>query len=200
MKRRHLLLSALAALASPLLKGDTATAEPTMPAIPQTDNVPLTEVTYSTGSVGAYLTDDEAIELDRVIEELKGSDPMTVRRSAFIPTGQYMLWLLECCDELATFTSPFDVPESFGKYGQNVCVAVNPGELLTKEEAIQKMVANNRRMLGRKERDCWFLIAELGKRQGDRIVTLTCSYDEYSIVSQDEYCPARIYRHREVAS
>lgn len=171
-----------------------------MPALPQTDNVPLTEVTYSTGSVGAYLTDDEAIELDRVIEELKGSDPMTVRRAAFIPSGQFSLFMLECCDEIKTFTSPFDVPERFGKYGQNVCVAVNPGELLTKEEAIQKMVANNRRMLGRKERDCWFLIAELTKRQGDRIVTLTCSYDEYSIVSQDEYCPARVYRNCEVSS
>ncbi|HBJ35613.1 MAG TPA: hypothetical protein DDZ51_12880, partial [Planctomycetaceae bacterium] len=104
------------------------------------------------------------------------------------------------CDEIETFTSPFDVPESFGTYGQNVCSAVNPGELLTKDRAIEKMVANNRRLLGRTERDCWFIMAELGKPQGDRIVTLSCSYDEYSIVSQDEYAPARIYRHNEVVS
>lgn len=197
MKRRNLILSALAVLASPLLKGNAATAAP---ALPQADHVPLTEARYSTGAVGAYLTDEEAIELDRVIEELRGSDPMTVRRSAFIPSGQWMLFMLECCDEIETFTSPFDVPESFGTYGQNVCVAVNPNELLTKERAIQKMVANNRRLLGRTERDCWFLMAELGKPQSDRIVTLSCSYDEYSVVSQDEYCPARIYRHSEVVA
>lgn len=197
MKRRNLLLSALAALFTPALKGNAA---PALPAIPQADHIPLTEARYSTGAVGAYLTDDEAVELDRIIEELRGSDPMTVRRSAFIPSGQYMLFMLECCDEIETFTSPFDVPESFGTYGQNVCVAVNPGELLTKDEAIEKMVANNRRLLGRTERDCWFLIAELGRTQGDRIVTLSCSYDEYSIVSQDEYAPARIYRHNEAVS
>ena len=183
-----------------MLKGGAATAATPLASSQQSAGVPLLDIRYSTGSVGAYLTDEEAIELDRVIDELKGKDPMMVRRAAFIPSGQFSLFMLECCDEIETFTSPFDLPERFGKYGQNVCNAVNPGELLTKEEAIRKMVANNRRLLGREQRDCWFLIAELGKRQGDPIVTLTCSYDEYSIVSQDEYAPARIYRHEEVAS